>query len=71
MLPANKAVLPPSTFIDGANAARLLCTIYSVHMGDAPIKVQQLSGCEIGVSDNLLDNQESLTRKLNGFELGA
>ena len=39
--------------------------------GDAPIKVQHLSGCEIGVNDNLLDNQESLTRKLNGFELGA
>ena len=26
------------------------------HWGDAPIKVQHLSGCEIGVNVNLLDN---------------
>ena len=38
--------------------------------GYAPIKVQQLSDCEIGVNVNLLENQKSLTQKLNGFELG-
>ena len=29
-----------------------------------------MNGCEIGVNVNLLDNEKSLTQKLNGFELG-
>ena len=39
-------------------------------VGGCSDKGQHLPGCEIGVNVNLLDNEKSLTQKLNGFELG-
>ena len=39
--------------------------------GDAPIKVQHLSGREIGVNVRYLANPFGIKYKLNGFELGA
>ena len=39
--------------------------------GDAPIKVQHLSGCEIGMNIKYLAaNPFGIKYKLNGFELG-
>ena len=40
-------------------------------VGGAPIKVQHLSGCEIGVNVKYLANPFGIKYKLNGFELGV
>ena len=56
------------------NTQRVLHRMYyerTMRQGDAPIKVQHLSGREIGVNVKYLAKPFGIKYKLNGFELGG